>query len=259
MKRGIRLRTKFLLSLLAISSGLSAATLLVVSYSVERRVRESLREELQNSIKTFQTFEEQRETTLARSAELLANLPLVRALMTTEDTATIQDASEGIWKLSGSDLLVLASRSGSVLGFQSRSQGLNPAKAEEFLRDSVQSGESRTWWFDGAHLYQVWLQPIYFGAAGQDKVIGVLGVGHEIDAATARDFSKIVSSEIVFKCGDKIVVSTLPRDAAQTNPILVAPGAPAALDTFRQLQIGNERYVESSVALSRSRAVCRSP
>ncbi len=250
MRRGIQLRTKFLLSLLAISSGLSAATLLVVSYSVERRVRESLREELRNSILIFQTFEQQRETTLARSAELLANLPLVRALMTTEDMATIQDASENIWKLSGSDLLVLANRSGTLVGFQSKLQTMNREKVETLLSDSVQAGESRSWWFGGGRLYQVWLQPIYFGAEGQGRVSGVLGVGHEIDATTARDFSKVVSSEIVFRCGDTMVASTLPRDSGVSNPALSMPVGRGSAETFRELQIGKERYIETSVNLS---------
>ena len=96
MYRGMRLRTKFLLSLLAISSGLTAATLFVVSYSVERRVRESLRDELRNSVKIYETFDQQREAALSQSAKLVANLPIVRALMTTEDAATIQDGSESI-------------------------------------------------------------------------------------------------------------------------------------------------------------------
>ena len=58
----IRLRTKFLLSLLAISAGLTATTLLTVSYSVQKRVRENIREELRNSVNTYQSFEKQRKT-----------------------------------------------------------------------------------------------------------------------------------------------------------------------------------------------------
>src|SRR5665213_3940522 len=50
----IRLRTKFLLSLLAISAGLTVATLLIVSYSVQKRLRESIREELRGSPITYQ-------------------------------------------------------------------------------------------------------------------------------------------------------------------------------------------------------------
>ena len=41
--RKVRLRTKFLLSLVAITAGLSSATLLIVSYSVQKRVRENIR------------------------------------------------------------------------------------------------------------------------------------------------------------------------------------------------------------------------
>ena len=114
--RRFRLRTKFLLSLLAISAGLTSATLLIVSYSVQKQIRNSLHEDLRNSVNTYQSFDRQREDTLTRSAELLANLPNVRALMTTQDEATIQDASGDILRQSGSDLLVLAGRSGRCTG-----------------------------------------------------------------------------------------------------------------------------------------------
>src|SRR5580698_4638655 len=97
-----RLRTKFLLSLLIITAGLSTATLLIVRYSVEKQVRNSLEQDLHNSVNTYQSFERQRQEALTRSAELLANLPNVRAMMTTRDEATIQDASRDIWRQSGS-------------------------------------------------------------------------------------------------------------------------------------------------------------
>ena len=151
----IRLRTKFLLSLLAISSGLTAATLLIVSYSVQKRVRENLQEDLSTSVATYQTFKKQRDGALRTSAALLANLPNVRALMMTEDAVTIQDASADVWKLSGSDLPVLANRAGSVAALRATTSGLEPAKAQELLRRSLEAGESRDWWFDGHHLYEV--------------------------------------------------------------------------------------------------------
>jgi hypothetical protein len=49
----IRLRTKFLLSLLAISA-LTSATLLVVRHRVERQVREAIREDLHNSVRNYE-------------------------------------------------------------------------------------------------------------------------------------------------------------------------------------------------------------
>src|ERR1700719_1362876 len=89
--RKIRLRTKFLLSLLAISAGLTSATLLIVRYSIQQQVRASLQEDLDNSVRTYHGFATQRQAMLNRSAVLLANLPNVRALMTTQDAATIRN------------------------------------------------------------------------------------------------------------------------------------------------------------------------
>jgi signal transduction histidine kinase/CheY-like chemotaxis protein len=250
VKKTIQLRTKFLLSLLTISAGLTAATLSVVSYNVETGVRGSLREELRDSVNTYQTFEKQRETALLKSAELIANLPNVRALMSTEDAATIQDESANIWQLSGSDLLILASRTGNVVALQGKSREFTRAQAQESLGKSMQRGEAGNWWIAGGQLYEVWLQPIYFGAAGQNTLLGFLALGHEIDTSAARDFSKIVSSEIIFRCGNSVVASTLPADDgnSQTRSTLSGGGIGAAAS--EELQIGKERYLVTTVSLS---------
>ena len=85
--------------------------------------------------------------------------------MSTHDAATIQDASADIWRLSGSNLLVLAGRTGKILALRSSAAGLSPGMAEELLQGSLGRAQSRDWWFGGGHLYEVWIQPIYFGAA----------------------------------------------------------------------------------------------
>ena len=246
----LRLRTKFLLSLLAISAGLTAATLLIVSYSVRKRVRESIREDLRNSVNTYQSVETQREETLKRSAVLLANLPNVRALMTTEDAATILDGSADVWKLSGNDLLVLANRSGNVVALQTNRAGLNPDVAQGLLRHSIDLGASRDWWYGGERLYEVWIQPIYFGAPSQNSTIGVLVVGHEIDERAAQEFGNIASSEVAFKFGDIPVAGTLsPAQQAQ----LARQTAHSSINTqgdAAEVQIGAEQYLAKTVYLS---------
>jgi signal transduction histidine kinase len=246
----IRLRTKFLLSLLAISTGLTAATLLIVSYSVQKRMRESLREDLRNSVATFESFEKQRDDTLIRSAALLANLPNVRALMTTEDAVTIQDASADLWKLSGSDLLLFANRAGSVTALRTSSTGLERDTAQRLLRGSLDRGESRDWWFDGHHLYEVWIQPIYFGTPSQNTTIGLLAVGHEVDERAARDFGNIASSEVAFDYGNTPVASTLPaaQQGELTRQIRDHTKNPSAV--AQEIQVGGERYLATTVGLS---------
>ncbi len=243
--RKARLRTKFLLSLLAITAGLSSATLLIVSYSVQRRVRENIREDLRNSVDVYESFERQREATLRRSTQLLANLPNVRAMMTTEDSATIQDASADVWNLSGSDLMVFADRSGKVMAMRANTTSFQRPAAQEFMQRSLRKQEPRDWWFGGDNLYEVWIQPIYFGAESKDSTLGYLAVGHEIDERAARDFSKIASSDVAFRWGDTFVASTLtPAQQAELgrHPQRDSAGA-------QETQIGKERYLATTVEL----------
>src|SRR5258707_7899959 len=103
----LRMRSKFLLSMLLISAGLTCTTLLLVRRSVQARVKQQIFADLDNSVTTFHNFQREYELTLTHSAELLADLPILHALMTAPDNATIQDASASLWRLAGSDLFVL--------------------------------------------------------------------------------------------------------------------------------------------------------
>src|SRR5579871_4716681 len=109
------LRAKFLLSLALITALVTASTLFLVRQRVLIHVRQEISQALTTAVATFQTLQQQREATLGRSAELLATLPPLKALMTSQDVATIQDASETFWQLSGSHLLLLTDRSGTLL------------------------------------------------------------------------------------------------------------------------------------------------
>ena len=247
--RNIRLRTKFLFALLVISAGLTTGTLLVVRYTVEKRVRESIRVDLRNSVGTYQTFEGQLEDSLTRSAELLANLPTVRALMSTQDVATIQDGSADVWRLSRSNLLVMAGPTGKVMALRTSTAGLSPGTAQELLQRSLGRGGSRDWWFGGGHLYEVFIQPIYFGPASDNKMTGLLAVGHEIDVQAARDFGGIASSEVAFECANTVVASTL-NEIQKTELLRQIGSNPAPGADAKEIQIGREDYLVKTVSLS---------
>jgi signal transduction histidine kinase/ActR/RegA family two-component response regulator len=248
--RKIRLRTKFLLSLLAISAGLTSATLFIVGYRVQKRVREDIHQDLRNSVNTYQSFDRQRQATLSRSAQLLANLPNVRALMTTRDAMTIQDASADVWRLSGDDLLVMADRSGAILALRSNAAGFTRDAAQTLMTHALKHNDSRDWWFDGGHLFEVWIQPIYFGASSDGAALGFLAVGHEIQARAAKDFGSIASSDVAFYFGESLVATTL--DASQqsslTASIHTQTGSAPAIR--QDIQIGRERFLVATVALS---------
>src|SRR5579862_252352 len=246
----LRLRTKFLLSLLAITAGLTAATLLIVSYSVRKRVRENIREDVRNSVTNYQSFQAQQEESLTRSAALLANLPNVRALMTTEDAATIEDASTDVWKLSGSDLLVLANRTGNVVAVRASVANLESGVVQGLLRQSIDRSESKGWWFGAGHLYEMRIQPIYFGPPSQNMTVGLLAVGHEVNQRSAKEFASVASSEVAFNYVGAPVASTLsPSLQSELARQIREPAQNPSGDT-REIQLGSELYLAKTVNLS---------
>jgi signal transduction histidine kinase len=247
--RKIRLRTKFLFSLLAITAGLTAATLFIVSYSIEKRIRDDIRVDLENSVNNYRRFERQRRDTLARSAQLLASLPNIRALMTTHDSATIQDGSVEVWRMSGADLLLMADRSGNVQALRTRTAGLSQAEAQTLLRKSLDSAEDRGWWFGGGHLYETWMQPIYFGSPGSGSTLGFLVVGHEIQDRAAHEFGNIVTGDIAYFDGGALVASTLSTQQKQDLEVLCR-NFPGGAVSAKEVQLGRERFLVSTVALS---------
>ena len=249
---GIRLRTKFLLSMVAVSATLTFATLLAVQHTVQQQVRQGIQRDLQNSVSAFHNFQTQREWTLERSVALLADLPNMRAMMTTRDAATIQDASRDLWHLGGSDLLLLADASGKVVALQATQREITIPLGQEFFPKIVSREETRHWWHVQGHLYEVFLQDIYFGPVSEQKVLGYLVLGYEIDDRFARELSRISASEVAFRYGNAIVRSTL-KPAQEAELLKVPPrSAAGGMRESEQISLGEERFLASSVDLPSS-------
>ena len=247
----LRLQTKFLLSMLLISAGLTCTSLLLVRRSVRKQVKKEIFADLQNSVSTFQNFQRERELSLSRSAELLADLPTLRALMTTQHGATIQDASAEQWRLAGSDIFVLADRAGRVAALHTTSQGFTREMAQASLNTSFSQAAASHWWYGAQHLYEVCLKPIYFGPATENRLLGFLAIGYEIDDRVASQVSRIAASQVAFYYGDDIVRSTLApaqeSELARHSALRSTPGVSEPLE----MQLGDESFLSTSVELAR--------
>ena len=246
----LRMRTKFLLSMLLISAGLTSTSLLLVRHSVQKQIRREIFADLRNSVSTFQNFQRERELTLTHSAELLADLPNLRALMTTQHEATIQDASSGLWRLAGSDLFLLADRTGRVVALHTASPGLTREMAQQSLAGTLSDESSGHWWFGGQHLYEVFLRPIYFGPAEENRLLGFLAIGYEIDDRLTSQVGRIAASQVAFYYGNAVVKTTLtPVQEPELDRQRVLQ--PAAEDSGpEEIQLGEERFLTTSLELS---------
>lgn len=248
----IKLRTKLLVSLIFTATVLACASVLIVRIRMERKVRDDIEEALNNSVQSFANFQRRREAALASSAALLADLPILRSLMTTQDAATIQDGSRRLWRLAGSDLFVLADRAGEVVAVHTRTRGFTIPAATACIRHSLSQSMTRDWWFDNGKLYEVVLRPIFFGSESEGVVLGELALGYRVAAPVAREISQVASGQVAFRYGKDVVVATL---ASSQRAELQSQTERLPEDTRHHvvdLRLGNERYVVASVRLSPS-------
>lgn len=243
------LRSKFLFALVLISALLTCATLLLVRHRVDIKIRGEIVQGFTNSVSTFRILQQQREATLERSAALLASLPPLKAVMTSQDTATIEDASTTFWELSGSQLFVLADRSGNLMAVHTSAPGFTKKEAHDSMARSLRNHQTRDWWFGNGHLFQVFFHPIYFGPTGNDTQIGVLGVGYEIGKAEATDVGRVASSQVAFLHEKQVVVSTV--SAFQARELAPKLDVSARSDgRATEIELGHERFLTTSVDLS---------
>ena len=244
----LRLQTKFLLSMVLITAGLTALSLLLVRQSVRSHVRQEIFSDLQNSVSTFQNFQREKVVTLSHSADLLADLPNLRALMTTHDQPTIEDGSAPLWKLAGSDLFVLADRNGSVVALHTNAPGFTRAMAQDSLTSSL--AREQRWWFGSHNLYEVFVKPIYFGPATENRLLGFLVIGYQIDDRVTSQISRIAGGKVAFYYGNNIVTSNLDPAAEAELSRQEVPESQSSLSQIWPAQLGKERFLETTVELA---------
>lgn len=246
----VPLRIRFLALLLVGVLAVTLTTVLVVRHAIEQQIRAEIFGDLRNSVLTFKAFQAERETIFNHSAELLADLPTVKALMTTEDVNTIQDASNATWDLSGGDLLALAEPTGKVMAVHAKAGEVTRDATQEAMTRSVALPARQQWWFLGGHLYEVFFQPIYFGRSKDERLLGILALGYEIDERAANYVSRIAGSQVTFRYGDSVVASTIaPAMRPDFGDESHAAARPEDL-SIQDLQLGRERYLATSVEVS---------
>src|SRR5579863_10281502 len=114
-KRGVRTRVLLISAMAFIIATSTFVSLLTIRRRLESVLTANLTADLMRSITTFENLQAQRMAALDRENALLADLPDLKALMTTSDDRTIDDGGVRFWKVSGNDLFALADRDGRIV------------------------------------------------------------------------------------------------------------------------------------------------
>jgi len=245
----LRLQTQLLISTLLIICALTGAILLIVRQSVGSQIAEQVRDSTAASLREFESVQEHLQLQLSRTAALLAELPTLKALMTTRDAPTIQDGSMPFWKLAGSDLFLLADPRGRVMALHVTRAGLDARGADDHLAASLNVGEDSSWWFAGGRLYWVFLRPITAGVGNNAKQLGLVAIGYEVNSTIAEQLALVAESRIVLAANGKVIASTFtPMEESELQHRIVAgeidPGPSSG-----EVALGDERYRVASIVL----------
>ena len=100
----LRMRTTLLVPLLFIFFGWTIVSLVILRIIVEQQTRTELNSDLSHSIITYQNLQHYHREMMHRESLLMADLPTIKALMTSGDRQTIEDAGSAFWKTSDSEI-----------------------------------------------------------------------------------------------------------------------------------------------------------
>jgi signal transduction histidine kinase len=243
-----RLRTQLFIATLLTICGLTGALLLIIRHTVSVETAKQVREGTDASVRAFESVQHQREEQLSRSAAMLAILPPIQAMMTT-DAPTIQDSSTIFWKLSGSQLFALANANHQMMAFHITKPDWPRETAERDFKKSIEQGEDTSWWYDSGRLYEVFLRPITAGIGSNARGLGFLAVGYQVDASVAEQLALVASNQIALATGENVIASTLlAKDEAALQRKLAAHDADARADSG-EITLDTDSYAFSSVLL----------
>jgi signal transduction histidine kinase len=245
----LRLQSQLLLSTLLIICALTGAILLIIRQTVRTQIADQVKYSTDASIQEFGTVQRQLQLQLSRTASLLAEIPTLKALMTTRDAPTIQDGSTPFWRLAGSDLFLLADPEGRVVALDVTQKGLNREAAEGYLGTSLQEGQESAWWYSGGRLYWVFLRPILAGTGSNAKVLGLVAIGYETNSRIAEQLGFVAESKIVLLADARIIASTFsPEEAAVLQRRIIA-GEVLSSGNSTEVALGEDTYQVARVTL----------
>jgi signal transduction histidine kinase len=244
----LRLRTQLSIATLLIISALTGAILFIIRYTVRAEISKQVQESTAASLRAFQNVREERELDLSRTVAMLAELPTLKALMTTRHGPTIQDASQLFWTLAGSDLFLLAKPDGTILGLHVKKPGWEPQLVEQDLRRSLVQGAKESWWYADGQLYRVFTRPITAGKGADERQLGLVCVGYQIDSKVAGQLALVSGSQIVLATGDKVIASTLPQSQEAELQHWIASGISSNSGT-KNIALGGDQYQVASVLI----------
>jgi signal transduction histidine kinase len=246
--RGFRTHLLLVLAMAMVIVIVTGLSLLLIRDRLRSDVTRNLSQDLSRSVTAFEDIQAERLAALDRENALLANLPTLKALMTSRDDLTIQDGAVEFWNIGGNDLFALADSSGRVVAAYTRGAPAGTAMRQGLA--ALLAAPGKHYLIDGSALYACSLRPLYFGTAENGTLLGYVVSGASIER-TVRQISHPAGVDAAFLSNGHSLAGTLDPAALAglaAQPLLLA-GTPANPAT---IQSGPTRYLAATEDLSKS-------
>jgi signal transduction histidine kinase/ActR/RegA family two-component response regulator len=239
------LRTKLLVAMVAVVFLLTAGVLALVQARMRRQVRADLASNLRTESRVYAEMGRVRREQAQQAAQLIANEPILKALMSTNDRVTVDDGSQSILPTSQADLLILENPSGQMLALHSKSSAITAAMVTPLLRATAGDED---WWFIDGRLYDVNLVAIVAGAGTEERSLGRMALGREIRRDAVLGSGAFDKSAFTFERKGRVLLSSLAPEVWSDFESAL-PREMTAANTERDFEVRGERYLASFVEL----------
>lgn len=220
-------------------------------------MRGHIREDLVSALRaesaaTIQ-IEDARRAQSEQNAAIVADQPILKALMSTNDRPTVEDGSAPLLQTSHSDLLVLENASGDMLAFHAKSDDVPVSAVKRLL---LESNHGQDWWFVGGHLYRVSFAPIVAGGGDNRQFLGTVALGRELSNESLASTGAFLNARFIIEREGAVILSSLPTKAwgdfeqALSKDGEAGSKSHSETDSIQEIDVAGERYLASFVELS---------
>ena len=206
-KLGLRTRVLLIMATAVIITGTTLVSLLAIRQPIQNLVVRNVSSDLLHSVATFESMQAQQLSSLQRENALLADLPSLKALMTTSDQRTIEDGAVEFWHVSGRDLFALADSGGRIMAAY-----VAGSAADQPIRDGLHAyiaNPRGAYLVNHRGLFGCSVMPLYFGSQAEGTILGYVISGYGIDDKAVQQLSRATSVEAAFESYDQILASSL--------------------------------------------------
>jgi signal transduction histidine kinase len=245
-KQGFRTHVLLVVAMALVIAIVTCVCLLLIRHQLRAQVTDDLSQDLAHSVIAFQDLQAERVSALERENSLLAHLPTLKALMTSDDELTIEDGATEFWQLSGEDLFALAYPNGRIVAVYAKG-----APVDETLRRGLKTllaSPEKRYLIDGQGLYVCSMRPLYFGTDETGTLGGYVISGVSIER-TVRQISQPTGVEATFLSDGQVVASTLSSSgqASLVAQMRLFSGTPRTPST---VNFGSTRFLAATEGLS---------